>query len=308
MNGKVSNKRIDEVLAYCNDHGETETLEHFPALNIESLHRYQRERRWRDTQKPNILLLDIETAPIHGSFWQLGKQYIRAEQIEEDWFIFGWSAKWLLSTEIQSDFVTPKEAVKREDKRIMQSIHKLISQADIIIGHNVKKFDIPKLKTRFFLNKMKPPMPYLLLDTLQIAFKEFSFSSSKLDYLSQIILSKKKLHTDFQLWVRCEKGEQEALDYMEEYCHKDVELLESVYIELRPWCTSHPNLPLIMRAEEQACVNCGSFDFTEETGYYYTPQNRYEAVRCASCGAVNHKRGTDVTIKQRKALLIPNAR
>lgn len=308
--GRVSDlrqDRLEEVLAFFDEHGEPETCTEFN-INTETLHRYQREARWRETKKPKILLLDIETAPIHGNFWQLGKQYIRADQIEEDWFIFGWSAKWLLSDEMMSDFVTPKEAVKRDDKRIMVSIHKLVNDADVIIGHNIKKFDMPKLKTRFFLNGLKPPMPYQLLDTLSVAWKEFAFSSAKLQYLSQIILSKEKIKTEFSLWVRCEAGEQEALDYMEEYCRKDTELLEDVYIELRPWMTSHPNLPIIMEAKEPACINCGSFEFTEEEGYYPTAQNRYEAVRCANCGAISHKKKSILTKEQRKVLLVPNAR
>lgn len=303
----LTQERLEEILSFCNDHGEPETCEQFN-INIETLHRYQRERRWRTTRQPKILLLDIETAPLHGTFWQIGKQYIRADQIEEDWFIFGYSAKWLLSDEMMSDFVTPKEAIKRDDKRIMVSAHKLVNDADIIIGHNIKKFDMPKLKTRFFLNGLKPPMPYQLLDTLSVAWKEFAFSSNKLQFLSQIILRKEKLHTDYNLWIRCEKGEQEALDYMEEYCRMDTQLLEDVYIELRPWISSHPNLPVIMGAEEPCCINCGSFEFTDEVGYYPTAQNRYEAVRCKHCGAISHKRKSELTTNQRKVLLVPNAR
>jgi len=207
-----------------------------------------------------------------------------------------------------SSFVTPKEAIARDDKRIMIEIHKLINEADVCIGHNIKKFDMPKLKTRFFLNGLKPPMPYQLLDTLSVAWKEFAFSSAKLQYLSQIILSKEKIKTEFGLWVRCEAGEQEALDYMEEYCRKDTELLEEVYIELRPWMTSHPNLPVIMNANEPCCINCGSYKFTDEVGYYPTAQNRYEAIRCARCGAISHKKKSLLTTNQRKVLLVPNAR
>jgi hypothetical protein len=207
-----------------------------------------------------------------------------------------------------SDFVTAREAVKRDDKRVMVSAHKLVTEADIIIGHNIKKFDMPKLKTRFFLNGLKPPMPYQLLDTLQVAYKEFAFSSAKLNYLGKIILSKEKLHTDYELWLKCEKGDQEALDYMEKYCKIDTELLEEVYIELRPWITSHANLPVIIDAHEQCCPNCGSFEFTDETGYYYTPQNRFEAVRCKECGAVSHKKKSEITSDQRKVMLVPNAR
>jgi len=150
---RLNDSHIDEILAFCEDKGETEACTQF-GVNIETLHRYQRERRWRDTRKPNILLIDIETAPLHGNFWSTGQQYVTPEQIEQDWFIFGYSAKWLLSTEMMSDFVTPKEAVKRDDKRIMQSAHKLVTEADVIIGHNVKNFDMPRLKTRFFMNGM----------------------------------------------------------------------------------------------------------------------------------------------------------
>jgi len=298
---------IDAVLEYFNSCGESETLSHFN-INIETLHRYQRERRLRDTRQPKILLIDIETSTIKGRFWECGKQYVTPNQIIDDWFILGYSAKWLFAEETMSDFVTAKEAVLRDDKRIMQSAYKLVSEADVILGHNIKKFDMPRLRTRFFMHKFKPPMPYVLLDTLQIAWKEFSFSSSKLNYLSKIMFSKEKLHTDYDLWIRCENGDQEAIDYMEEYCKKDTELLESVYVELRPWFTSHPNLPIIIDAKEQCCPNCGGFEFTGETGHYYTPQNRFEAVRCKSCGAVSHKRKSEITTTQRKVLLIPNAR
>jgi hypothetical protein len=303
----VSKEHATAVLEYCNEHGETETLNYYD-ITIDTLHRYQRKARFHETTQAKILLLDIETAPLHGNFWSIGKQYVTPEQIEKDWFILGYSAKWLLNTEMMSDFVTSEEAINRDDKRIMESAWKLVTEADVIIGHNIKRFDMPRLKTRFFLNGMKPPMPYTLLDTLQIAYKEFAFASSKLNYLGQIILQKAKIKTDRSLWERCEKGDQEALDYMEKYCRMDTELEEGVYIELRPWCTGHPNLPLIMDAKEQCCVNCGGFEFTDEEGFYPTQQNRYPAVRCSSCGAINHKKHSVITTEQRKIMLVPNAR
>ena len=35
-----------------------------------------------------VLVLDIETAPLKGYFWQLWKQNIQINQITNDWFIF----------------------------------------------------------------------------------------------------------------------------------------------------------------------------------------------------------------------------
>jgi DNA polymerase elongation subunit (family B)/predicted nucleic-acid-binding Zn-ribbon protein len=300
-------ERIDEILAYCNDHGEPETCTQF-AINIETLHRYQRERRWRDTKQPKILLLDIETSTMKGRFWRLGKQYVGMEQVMSDWFILGWCAKWLFSSEMQSDFVTPKEAIKEDDSRIMKSVWKLIDEADIIIGHNLKKFDLPKLNTRFILSGLKPPMPYQIIDTLQVSYKYFGFSSAKLDYLGKILLRKQKLKTDYELWIKCEAGDQDSLDYMEKYCGVDVNVLEEVYLELLPWIKSHPNLAVLMDATEQCCPNCGGFEFEEGEGYYTTPQNKYISVRCSNCGAVNRKKDSEITKPQRKVMLVPNAR
>lgn len=307
MSVRTKDERINEILCYCNDNGETETCEKF-SINTETLHRYQRERRFRDTKQPKILLLDIETARMICGVWSLGKQRLGPQQIINDWFIYGWSAKWLFSDKIISDFVTAKESLLRDDKRIMASIWKLVNDADIIMGHNVKKFDIPKLNTRFILNGMQPPMPYLMIDTLQVAYKNFKFSSARLNYLGKLLVNKEKLETDYNLWIRCENGEQDALDYMEEYCEQDVSLLEEVYVELRPWIKSHPNLAVVMDSKEQCCPNCGGFDFTEGNGYYTTPQNKYATVRCNNCGAVNRLKKSEISKEQRNVMLVPIAR
>ena len=301
-------ERINEILSYCNDNGDSETLKNFPTINFETLNRYKRERRWRDTQQPKILLLDIETARMIVGAWRLGKQYLGPDQVIKDWFILGWCAKWLFSSEMMSDFVTAKESLLRDDTRIMNRIWKIIDEADIIIGHNIKKFDIPKINTRLILARLKPPMPYQMIDTLQVAYKNFSFSSARLNYLGKLLGNKKKLDTNYDLWIRCENGEQEAIDYMETYCKADVGLLEEVYVELRPWIKAHPNLAVLMDAKEPCCPNCGSFDIEETSSYYTTPQNKYVAVRCKSCGAPNRLKKSLLTKEQRKVTLVPIAR
>ena len=301
------NEQINSVLAFCNDNGETATCSHFN-INIETLHRYQRERRWRDTYNPKILLLDMETSFMEVRVWGLYKQRIQHTNIINDWFFLSWSAKWLFSAEMLSDVLTPKEAVNKNDKRICESLWELIDKADIIIGHNCNRFDLPKINTRFYLNGLKPPMPYQTIDTLKVAQRNFSFSSNRLDYLGKLMLNHGKIKTDYELWVRCMDGDKDALTEMERYNQEDVRLLEEVYVELRPLVKSHPNLALLMDAKEQCCPNCGGFEFEEGEGYYTTPQNRYISVRCKICGAVNRKKQSEITSEQRKVMLVPNAR
>jgi len=303
----ASNERIDTVLAYCNDHGEPETCTQFD-INIETLHRYQRERRWRDTRQPKILLLDIETSRMIFGGWRLGKQRVGPDQVIKDWFIFGWSCKWLYTPEIISDFLTAKEAILREDKRICKSLWKLVDDADIIISHNGDRFDLPKINWRFLINGLKPPMPYRSLDTYKSTYKQLGASSHSLNFLGKMILNKEKLHTDYQLWIDCENGDQEALNRMEEYCKGDTALLEDVYLEVRCWIKSHPNLAVFMETNEPCCPTCGSFEFEEGEGYYTTPQNKYVSLRCKKCGAINRKKSSEITQPQRKAMLVPTAR
>lgn len=305
----TSINRISRILQYVDEHGESEACTHF-AINIETLHRYQRRQKFWETKEPKILLLDIETTRMHVGVWRLGKQRISPDNVVKDWFMLGWGAKWLFSSETMSDFVTSEEALKRDDKRVCESLWKLVNDCDIIISHNGNNFDIPKINTRFILNGLQPPAPYVTIDTKKIAYKQFGFSSNCLNYLGKIMLSKEKIHTEYQLWIDCEEGKQESIDYMEDYCKGDVGLLEEVYLELRPWIKSHPNLAVLMDAKEPCCPNCGSFDIKEESHYYTTPQNRYVAVRCNSCGAVNRKAisDLDLTSKQKKERIVPVAR
>ena len=41
-----------------------------------------------------ILIIDIETSPIMGKVWSLWKQNVSLDQIEEDWYIMSYAAKW----------------------------------------------------------------------------------------------------------------------------------------------------------------------------------------------------------------------
>ena len=53
--------------------------------------------------KPKILSLDIETAPMVGTFWGLWKQNIGLNQIAEDWYILCYAAKWLDTEDVVYD-------------------------------------------------------------------------------------------------------------------------------------------------------------------------------------------------------------
>ena len=230
---------------------------------------------------PKILLFDIETSLMKVYVWGLYKQYIPHDNIIDDWFIISWSAKWLYDDKVISDVVTPKEAVKSNDKRILNSMWKLLDKADIVIAHNGDRFDLRKLNWRFINSDIKPPSPYRSIDTLKISRKEFAAPSHKLDFLTKNFNVQTKIKTDFQLWVDCMNGNKKRLDEMLKYNKQDVVALEDVYLILRPYIKNHPNLGVLM--DMDVCSTCGSKNIEETESVYLTSANKFLVFRCNSC-------------------------
>jgi hypothetical protein len=202
-----------------------------------------------------------------------------------------------------SEIQSPEDAINRDDSKVVGGIWDLINQADIVIAHNGDKFDLKKLNTRFHMNGYLPPSPYQSIDTLKVAKRSFAFSSNRLDYLGKIMTNKGKIDTNFKLWTDCLKGDKKALKEMLQYNEEDVRLLEEVYVELRPWIKSHPNVGIYVDGE--ACPSCGSDDIVPNGGYYTTMVNQYESFRCNGCGSLSRKLQSELTASDRKRLMRP---
>ena len=232
-----------------------------------------------------VLIFDIETAPMKAYVWHRWKEIVSLDQTISEWFTICWSAKWLYADEVMSDCLTPEEILKEDDHRIVESLWKLFDEADIVVAHNACGFDVPKMNSRFLVNGLMPPSSYYTVDTLAIAKKTFGFSSNKLDALAGYFDIPHKLETNFELWKDCLEGNQQALDYMEQYNKRDVEILESVYLKLRPFIKGHPNISNL--TEKDCCCSCGSEALEPiPNKFYYTSVSKFQLYRCKDCGAV----------------------
>lgn len=267
---------------------------------IEIVNKYQ---KFMDGRKlPKIVLFDLETLPIKCMSWSLYDAFIPHEFIIEDWALLGWSAKELYSAEVKSDILTSDEAVTRNDKRITESLWKVMDGADIIIGHNSKGFDVPSARTRFLHHRLSPPSFFQVVDTLEISRKMFRNSSNKLDALCGSLNLNKKRKTDINLWVRCDHGDTDALKEMQTYNKNDVNILEDYYVLVRPWFTTHPNLGLYGEGDGNVCRICGSENLTD-IGFYYTNVSKFVSKRCDDCGTLNRSKDNVLTTEERKNLL-----
>lgn len=249
-----------------------------------------------------ILIFDIETSPIRGWFWGIWQQNINTDFIDEEWYMISWAAKWLGGEDIFSDVISPEEVLDENDKRITESLWQMIDEADIVIGHNAKKFDVKKMNTRFFYHGLPKPSHYEVVDTLTVLRKHLAVTSNRLDYFNKWLEMDGKIKTDAELWTRCIRGDQEALTKMVEYNENDVIILEKDYLKLRGWIDNHPNMNVYNNTEECQCSVCGSQNITWG-GYKYTKVGKYKAYRCNNCGHSGYSRYNVLTVEKRKTIL-----
>lgn len=259
-----------------------------------------------DKKEPSvkILFIDIETAPLAGAVWGLWQNNVSLNQIERDWYILSFSAKWAHSDEVIY-FDKSESWDTEDDLPLLIEAWKLLNQADIVVGQNSKKFDEKKLNARFIINGLQPPSHYRSVDTLEIAKKNFGFTSNKLEYLSDKLCKryKKLKHAKFagyELWKECLKGNQEAWLEMQEYNVYDVLALEELYEILRPWHRQHPNTNLYTDSTDHVC-SCGHSDW-EHDGYHYTNLSKFDRFRCVKCGAQARGRVNLLPENKRKSL------
>jgi len=239
---------------------------------------------------PKILLFDIETAPILLYAWKLGDEVWHPKFIRRNWFVLCWSAKWLGKRKMHHSSLPefrgykelPGKTKKHIDKKVMKGLWDLLDECDIAIAHNLKAFDRKKANTRFTINKMPPPSPYQMVDTLSVARSQFKFTSNKLEYLAKKLGVTQKMDSGgFELWLGCEDGDKRSWNKMQRYCNQDVRALESVYLKLRPYISNHPNITVIVNYK--ACPKCGHTRRTRD-GVRYTNTGVYQKFRCLGCG------------------------
>jgi hypothetical protein len=241
-----------------------------------------------------ILILDIETAPKEAFVWNVWKANIPNVMLERDGYVLCVCAKWLGSDETMSvslpegdDYVNNPE----DDSYVVETVWKWLEEADMIVAHNARKFDIAVLNTRFAFHHMPPPRPFAIIDTLEIAKRRFKFAHNSLDALGEFLgLGRKTKHEGFELWAKCMKEDMVAFTDMINYCINDVDLLEKVYIELRPWMSTHPNVALFEHDGEKHCNICGSANLTEDVEFYHTKVFPYQMYRCECGGWVRSRR------------------
>lgn len=241
------------------------------------------EEGWVEVTKgvPKLLFIDIETAPALSYLWSMWpKGGINPEMQVERTEILGFCAKWLEDGEVLS--------YDRRNEGMLDTLWYLLDEAEYVCAHNGDRFDIKRINTEFLLGGYRPPSPYKQIDTLKMVKRSFGFDSNRLDYLCRVVFGEgKEKHDGFSTWVGCMKDDPEAWNTMMTYCAKDVVLLERLYLKIRGWDKSHPNVLLgssVSVPNVPACTTCGSYDVFPTDKSVQTNTSKFFVWECGECG------------------------
>lgn len=225
-----------------------------------------------------ILFLDIETSPNLAYVWGLWDQNIAINQLVETTEMLCFGARWYGEKKVI--FKSVHHDGKEE---MLKEVHRLLDEADVLVGWNSKAFDSKHLKREFIENDMLPPSPYKEMDLMLTVKAQFKFPSNKLDYVSQKLgVGAKVKHSGFDLWLQCMAGLDKAWKEMKKYQIQDVDLLVDLYEKLKPWITNHPHAGLYDGIED-GCAVCASKNL-QRRGLARTVSGTYQRFQCQDCG------------------------
>ena len=225
-----------------------------------------------------ILFLDIETSPNLAYVWGLFKQNISINQIEESTEMLCFGARWYGEKK-----VTFRSVHHHGKEEMLKEVHRLLDEADVLVGWNSKAFDSKHLKRELLQAGMLPPSPYKEMDLMLAVKSQFKFPSNKLDYVAQTLgVGAKVQHSGFELWRKCMAGDNKAWTEMKKYQIQDVDLLVDLYEILKPWIPNHPNTALHDGMEE-GCLVCASSNL-QRRGVARSSSGTYQRFQCQDCG------------------------
>ncbi len=237
-------------------------------------------------REPRILFIDIETFAHLAWVWGYFDQNVIAYKERGYMLCFGY--KWLGEKKTTVKSLRHYKGYKGGDsteRQLLEDLWELLDEADIVIAHNGRAFDVRMINYRFIKHRMLSPSYYRVIDTKLEAKKVARFPSNKLDELGDDMEIGRKLpHQGFSLWLGCDAGDDKSWSIMERYNKQDINLLEKWYLELRPWIEQHPNLNVVMN-RDTGCSKCGApRSSMRKRGVRWTNMSVAQRYQCNHCG------------------------
>lgn len=236
-----------------------------------------------------VLILDVEriSGITQQHYWDRGdlkNRYVHHETVVRHPRTTIACFKWYDSDEV----IRLAEWDKGGRKVFLKRIHRIMSTADIVVGHNVDNADVPWLKGDMHIEGGLPPLPpFKTVDTLKVLRREFKSGApfKSLDAFCQIVgLQAKTDHYDRNAMERAvtEKSVEDR-ERLTEYCAGDVIATQGLLDYLRPHIKNHPALFVDGENAMNVCNRCGHHETLPCARRYVANVLTYTMLKCANC-------------------------
>lgn len=250
-------------------------------------------------RKPKILYIDIENSRMVVEFetytlYNIDK--IHPKYVKHDWYITCAAWAWLdtqkqtigkIETVAVNDFKSYKKDF-RDDRQVVKKLHEVMSEADLIVGHNSDSFDIKKVNYKFIKYGLPPLDLPATVDTLKAARKYAKSTSNSLYYLAKEFGVTMKVDLDSGVMHAADAGDEAALKKLIRYNKGDIKAGAQVYFKMLPYIKNHASIDKIMGKEidkdKPNCQNCGSVN-THKNGTRTSRTGKYHRYICRDCGS-----------------------
>lgn len=240
--------------------------------------------------KPRVIIYDLEVSPMRGYFYP---PYYQTNILTADRYQTLMSASWCEFEEDRvkirhvklDDFPARFKLDRWDDTDTTEALYRVLKEADILIAHNGLSFDNRMANTFFIKHGLDALPEYKTIDTLKAARRHFKFASNKLDEICKELGIEGK--TDIRvgaLWqdymLGTPKDAKKAGRLLKAYNNQDVMALRDVYVKLRPFIKSHPNLSVY--TDGRGCPTCLGKNVVYN-GKHYTNAMNYRRAYCKDC-------------------------
>lgn len=233
----------------------------------------------------NIVTLDIERIPgsFTADFWDLNA--FKNRRIHPD-MVEAWPrticAAWRWYGDKRVDFAAEWEKGGNEAMHV--AIWEVFDRADIVVGHNVRRFDSRHLQTGWLELGLPMPSPFKTVDTLTEARRHFAMESNTLDAIcKRLSIPHKTDKYEVDVAKAAVAGDVKAQKKLKAYNCGDIVASEALYDRLRGRIPNHPHVPTGNALDVVTCNQCNSRNL-DRNGIKLAQQITYLLYRCSDCG------------------------
>lgn len=176
------------------------------------------------------------------------------------------------------------------DKALVEDFSSIYNSCDYHVTWYGKRFDKTTVETKLIKWGLPPLAPKFHIDLWETARYQFKHYSNRLQAWQDLLgTAADKTIVKASVWIDAryagpapDKKAKAALKYIYNHCKADIEVLEEVFLKMRPWINKLPQTG-IFTGEPGACTACGSLN-VKQTRTYTAGVMVYDMFQCQDCG------------------------